>query len=123
MLELIGGILIGIFSPNWLWRLLLPLCIGLLGCVHLAVVKRRTPMLDSWREGLEETNADDDAIRATLERVRDLTIAPLREAGLVGWRLYAFHFIWMTFVSLVVASLTGLVKLAVIATHTAITDG
>ena len=115
MLELLGGILIGIFAPDWLWRLLLPMAIGVIGCVHLAIVKRRTPMLDSWDEGMRDAGADDATIETTLDRVRDLTVAPLREAGLVGWRLYLFHFTWMTLIALVAAILAWLVMVGITA--------
>ena len=101
----IAGLLIGIFVQDWLGRLVLPLCVGLIEFIHYCVVMHRDPMHGGSGRRMRKAGVSEDEIQDVIQGYESFERRSIEDAGLTLHRFRAFQYA-MAFIHPAVTALT-----------------
>ncbi len=105
-LEIIGGLIVGFLAINWFDRLILPFFVGLWACVELFFVLRKKPIPRFRKHEFLKAGISKSEVEGINKDLR----MPLRQPGVVGWRIYVQQLIFSTITTLAFSILAGVVK-------------
>jgi hypothetical protein len=112
--EIIGGLIVGFLAKGWFGRLILPCAVGLIACVELFFALRKNPLASRHRKAMRSEGMTEHEIEEVEETFKQMTRMPFQASGIIGWKLYAWQFVWSSLTALPFSMIAGAIRVFVI---------